>query len=198
MEKPFAPACERNQDAILKAFQNFYGDEAKLIFEVGSGTGQHALYMANNMKSVKWITSDLEENHQGIKMWMEGSVHGNIQGPKHFKIGGTTDFEKHCDVVFLANVIHIMSWKECKTLFKYLGRNLKKAAEVLFYGPFNYDGQFTSEGNRSLDAWLKETYPGSGIRSFEDVSAQMEKNGLSLVEDYEMPANNRVLRFKKN
>ena len=93
MEKPYAPACERNQDPILKAFQEFYGDETKLIFEVGSGTGQHALYVANNMQSVKWITSDLQENHQGIKMWMDESVHGNIQGPKHFKIGGTTDFE---------------------------------------------------------------------------------------------------------
>jgi hypothetical protein len=66
-------------------------------------------------------------------------------------------------------------------------------AMLAVYGPFNYGGQFTSDSNRAFDAWLKERSPVSGIRDFEAVDALAQSIGLKLVEDCEMPANNRTL-----
>lgn len=82
-------------------------------------------------------------------------------------------------------------------LIKMLGRKLKPKAFVFIYGPFNYRGKFTSKSNEEFNQTLKERDPSSGIRSLEDISNNMAKNGLYLLEDIEMPANNRMLIFQK-
>ena len=67
----------------------------------------------------------------------------------------------------------------------------------MLYGPFNYGGRFTSESNARFDGWLKARDPRFGVRDFEMISGILEEGGLSLVEDHEMPANNRTLVFEK-
>ena len=198
MKKPFAPACERNQQPILEVLKQYNLTEGRLL-EVGSGTGQHAVYMAKNFPNLHWVCSDLEENHDGIKSWLKEAKLSNIHGPERFKIG-KDDFpgKKPFQYVFTANTLHIMSWKEDKSLFKLLGKRLREGALVFFYGPFNYKGQFTSESNRDFDAWLKEKYSSaSGIRNFEDILGAMTKFGFKLLSDHEMPANNRMLVFER-
>jgi hypothetical protein len=80
---------------------------------------------------------------------------------------------------------------------KLLGHRLREGSRAIFYGPFKYNGDFTSPSNAEFDLKLKERDPLSGIRSFEDIQSNMVKNGFELVEDYEMPANNRTLVYKR-
>ena len=68
---------------------------------------------------------------------------------------------------------------------------------ILIYGPFNYQGQYTSDSNESFDGWLKSRDSKSGIRDFSDLEVLAEKNGLKFLADYEMPANNRILCWQK-
>ena len=65
------------------------------------------------------------------------------------------------------------------------------------YGPFNYQGRFTSASNERFDDWLKSRDPDSGIRDIEDLCELAEKAGLVLKQDFEMPANNRILYWEK-
>ncbi|WP_455375448.1 DUF938 domain-containing protein, partial [Kaarinaea lacus] len=65
------------------------------------------------------------------------------------------------------------------------------------YGPFNYQGQYTSPSNAHFDQWLKARDPESGIRDFEALNALANENHLKLVKDYEMPVNNRLLVWQK-
>ena len=88
-----------------------------------------------------------------------------------------------------------MSWEECQILFQLLGRRLKDNSLVFTYGPFNYDGKFTSQSNQEFDQYLKKQNSVSGIRNFEEVCEQMKQAGFSLHNDHEMPANNRLLVF---
>ncbi|MNL40974.1 hypothetical protein D3C87_1633590 [compost metagenome] len=90
-----------------------------------------------------------------------------------------------------------MHWKECKTLIKLLSGRLQEGGKVVIYGPFNYNGQFTAPSNEEFDKTLRQNDPLSGIRSFEDVQKAFAKNGFELVNDYEMPANNRMLVFSR-
>jgi cyclopropane fatty-acyl-phospholipid synthase-like methyltransferase len=195
--KKIETACDRNQGPILEVLKEVISPDNKNLFEVGSGSGQHAIFMTPHFSHLFWTTSDVSANHKFIKENLQKANISNIKGPFQFEIG-VDDFPRvPYDLVFTANTFHIMSWKNCKTLMKTLGTRLREGSQVLIYGPFNYNGKFTSESNEAFDKMLKERNPESGIRAFEDVNTNMLKNGFALYKDYEMPANNRMLVYTR-
>jgi cyclopropane fatty-acyl-phospholipid synthase-like methyltransferase len=191
-EKPFAPSCERNQGPILEVLVKHFSGR-KQVLEVGSGTGQHAVFFGAALPDLTWQTSDRAENLPGIRMWLDEAALPNVLQPVELDVTGPWPRGSY-DAVFTANTLHIMSWPEVQTLFTALDHALADDAVLAIYGPFNYGGQFTSDSNASFDAWLKQQYsPASGVRDFEAVNALARGIGLELVRDYEMPANNRTL-----
>jgi hypothetical protein len=81
--------------------------------------------------------------------------------------------------------------------FKGVGQALDKGGVFILYGPFNYQGQYTSQSNANFDLLLKDNNPLSAIRDFEALNQLAQKVGLSLVNDFAMPANNRILCWEK-
>lgn len=88
-----------------------------------------------------------------------------------------------------------MSADSVVNFFLGAGKLFSGAGLVLLYGPFKYHGEFTSASNAAFDARLKERYAGSGIRDFELICDLARGAGFALQEDFEMPANNRLLVF---
>ena len=78
-----------------------------------------------------------------------------------------------------------------------IGDVLRVNGVLALYGPFNYGGAYTSESNARFGAWLKARDPLSGVRDFEALNALAQAQGMSLVKDYAMPANNRTLVWRK-
>jgi len=101
------------------------------------------------------------------------------------------------DAVFSANTLHIMSWPEVERFFAGVGEVLAPGGVLVVYGPFNYNGTYTSDSNARFDAWLKQRDPASGVRDFEAVDALAKTQGLVLQQDIAMPANNRSLVWQK-
>jgi cyclopropane fatty-acyl-phospholipid synthase-like methyltransferase len=197
MEKPFSPACERNRDPILEILKSHIYHTDRRLLEVGAGTGQHAVYFAPKFPQLEWFPTDLAGNIFGMKKWINEAHIPNLQQPTKLDVA-KDDFPKlKFDVVFTANTFHIMHWKDCKSFMKLLGHRLREDSRAIIYGPFKYNGEFTSESNATFDVSLREKDPLSGIRSFEDVNTNMLKNGFELVHDYEMPANNRMLVYNR-
>jgi Protein of unknown function (DUF938) len=102
------------------------------------------------------------------------------------------------DAGFTANTLHIISWPEVQRLFTGLRDVLTADALLAVYGPFNYNGAFTSDSNRAFDESLKRQSPTSGIRDFEAVDAMAASIGFELIADHAMPANNRLLVWRRN
>lgn len=196
--KPYAPSCERNKEPILNVLKRLIKNEHKNLLEIGSGTGQHAVFFAQQSPHLNWTCSDVLENHHGIKLWLEELRLSNTFGPIEYEIGKDSFPNGDFDLIFTANTFHIMSWDKCKELIKACGENLKKNTLIIIYGPFNYDGDYTSHSNAQFDIWLKGISAQSAIREFEEVDACMNQAGFKLVEDTPMPSNNRVLVFKKH
>jgi cyclopropane fatty-acyl-phospholipid synthase-like methyltransferase len=197
MQKPFSPACERNQQPLLEVLQQVILPADRRLLEIGAGTGQHAVYLAPHFPWLEWHPTDLATNLPGMTMWFNEAKLPNIQRPVRLDVS-KDDFPKlKFDVVFTANTFHIMHWKECKSLIKLLGHRLREGSRAVIYGPFKYNGEFTSESNAEFDLSLKARDPLSGIRAFEDVHANMVKAGFELEQDFEMPANNRTLVFRR-
>lgn len=196
-EKPFAPACERNQQAILDVLKKHLRSSDQHVFEIGSGTGQHAVYIAKHLTNIMWQTSDVVENHSGISMWLKEAQLENVLPPLEYEIGEDKFPGINIDVVFSANTLHIISETLVEQLIKDLGTSLKSSARVMFYGPFKYRGEFTSESNADFDLWLKDIDPLRGVRDFEWINQLMQNQAFKMIQDINMPANNQLLLFEK-
>ena len=197
MTKPFSQSCENNKQPILQVIQSVFNKPAT-VWEIGSGTGQHACYFAQNLPHITWQTTDREENRQGLDKWIEEANLINL--PKSLKLN-VTDKTWSCqqiEALFTANTLHIMNWQAVENLFSRLENYLSGKAAVCIYGPFNYNGQYTSSSNEEFNQWLKMRDPESGIRDFEAIERLAKTAGLMLKNDHQMPANNRLLIFQKN
>jgi cyclopropane fatty-acyl-phospholipid synthase-like methyltransferase len=196
MKKPYSTACDRNKDAILGVLKKLIEDKSQILFEVASGTGQHAVYMAPHFPKLTWIVSDLISKHKGIKQWLDQSDTPNIQGPVEYEVGKNTIPYQKCDIIFTANSFHIMSLDNVRLMIKSCSDVLTEKGLFIIYGPFNYNGEYTSQSNCNFDKLLYSKNLNSAIRNFEEVKHDMELHGLSLYNDFEMPANNRMLVFQ--
>ena len=193
--KPHAPSCDRNSGPILDVLKGCFSDR-KQVLEVGSGTGQHAVFFASAMPWLSWQTADMAGNLPGIRLWLDEAGLPNLPAPIELEADGPWPKGPY-DAVFSSNTLHIMGWPEVQKLFAALDGVMAKDAVLAVYGPFNYGGKFTSDSNADFDVWLKQRSAESGIRDFEAVNALAESIGLKLMADNAMPANNRTLVWKR-
>ncbi|NNJ92444.1 MAG: DUF938 domain-containing protein [Gammaproteobacteria bacterium] len=194
--KPRAESSEQNWQPIFSAIKPLLASSGSVL-EIGSGTGQHAVYFSELLPHLTWQCSDRLENHEAIKMWIADSRLENVLQPLELDTLQSTWPDIVYDVVFSANTVHIMDWEAVEAFFAGAGKCLTSGGMLLLYGPFNYNGQFTSDSNARFEQWLKERDPQSGIRDFEALDRLASQAGLELAKDYEMPANNRLLYWKK-
>ncbi len=195
--KPFAESCEINKHPILEVLKRIFADR-RSVLEIASGTGQHAVHFGRNLPHLTWQTSELKTNHDGIKAWLDEAALPNVLPP----IALDEDEERwpvsRYDAIFNANTVHIISWPLVESLFAHIARVIEPGGCVCFYGPYNYGGKFTSESNARFDEWLKSRDPKSGVRDFEAMDKLASMHGLTLIEDIEMPINNRTLVWRAN
>ncbi len=196
MNKPYSESCDQNKDPILTVISPLFSALSNVL-EIGSGTGQHAVYFAEKMPHLTWHTSDCQSYLDGINMWLSDAGLTNVLPPLELDVSRSQWPQLEVDAVFTANSIHIMQQQDVVNLINGVGKLLKQKGSFVIYGPFNYNGQYTSKSNESFDQWLKQRDPLSGIKHFEEIESLANDNGMRLVTDYEMPANNRILHFIK-
>jgi cyclopropane fatty-acyl-phospholipid synthase-like methyltransferase len=190
VSKPSAPSCERNRDPILGVLREHFADRHKVL-EIGSGTGQHAVYFAAAMPQWQWQCTDRTENLPGIQQWLDEAALPNTPPPLALDVNGAWPAGIY-DAVFSANTLHIMSWDEVELLFAHLTAITGAGAKLAIYGPFNYGGRYTSESNAAFDEWLQARGAHMRIRDAEAVDTLAEVVGFDLIDDVAMPANNRL------
>jgi hypothetical protein len=194
--KRFADSCEENKHPILDVLRKEFST-LQTVLEIGSGTGQHAVFFAEQLPHLIWQPSDVIESHTSIVAWTAELQLDNVLPPIELDVAKHHWPEQVYEGIFSANTAHIMSWPEVVEMFIGINKALKQQGKFCLYGPFNYQGQFTSPSNAHFDQWLKTRDPLSGIRDFEALDALAKDNQLTLLNDYELPVNNRLLVCKK-
>ncbi len=199
--KPFSQSCENNKQSILERIKEQYRP-GNLVLEIGSRTAQHVTFFATMMPTVHWLPSDIAENMATLFECLKGDAHQNIAPPV------TLDVTQHpwpvsaadvsipgtgVDGVFTANTLHIMPWSAVECFFAGVGRVLRPGGKLCAYGPFKYNGKFTTPSNEAFDASLKLQNSGSGVRDFEKIDELATAQNLQLIDDHNMPANNQML-----
>jgi SAM-dependent methyltransferase len=196
IDKPFSESSAENREPILAVLREVFANCSKVL-EIGSGTGQHAVYFGAELSHLSWQTADLLQHHAGIRMWLDEAALPNVLVPIALDVNRSDWLEGHYDAVFSANTLHIVSWPEVEKLFAGIGKVLQPGGVLAIYGPFNYNGRFTSPSNARFDQWLKSRDPASGVRDFEAVDALARAQDLVLLQDVEMPVNNRTLVWRR-
>jgi SAM-dependent methyltransferase len=193
---PVSDACERNKEPILSVLRTCFADSA-FVLEIGSGTGQHAVYFAHHLPHLAWQPTE-QLNYLAdlaARVRLEGGA--NLRPPTVLDVRQAVWPARSVDAVFTANTLHIMSWPVVVALYRGVAEVLAPGGVLCVYGPFRYGGEYTSESNREFDRMLQERDPLSGIRDIEAVRELAGPYGLSLIADHDLPANNRLLVFGK-
>jgi len=193
--KRFSDACERNREPILQVLRRAFADRTSVL-EIGSGTGQHAAYFAPALPHLAWQPSDVAENLPSIRVWRGEAQTPRLLEPIELDVDQPFPAVQ-ADAVFSANTCHIMSWPQVERFVAGVGKLLPEGGVFALYGPFHYGGKPTSPSNAEFDAWLRNRDPKSGVRDFEAIRDLAAKRGLALEGDNAMPANNRLLVFRR-
>ena len=193
----FSQASENNKHVILTHLSELLAGVNELL-EIGSGSGQHAIFLAENLPNLNWQTSELGEGISALKENIRQYGPNNVLSPVLLDVCEHPWPVARTSAVYTANTLHIMPWSSVVHLFKGIDDILLQQGLLCIYGPFKYKGEFTTHSNADFDQWLKGNNPLSGIRDFEAVNELALARGLSLTHDYSMPANNQLLIFKRD
>ncbi len=197
IEKPFSPSCERNREPILDILRDTFSDRQRVL-EIGSGTGQHAVFLAAAMSHLQWQASERRDYLAGVQRWLDQAALANTPPAIEFDVGQTHWPSTRFDALFTANTLHIMAWAEVERLFSRLPDIMSDDCVLAFYGPFTIDGRYTSESNAAFDRQLNERGTHMGIRDLAAVDALATATGLRRTTLHQMPANNFLAVWQRH
>ena len=192
----FSQAADNNKTPILNTLSEWLSN-SELVLEIGSGSGQHAIHIANALRKIRWQPTE----HPNVLRPLINNISNfggpNILAPHSLDLAAEEWPSGSVDCIYSANVIHIVDETLGRKLIQTAAKNLRVDGLLALYGPFKYRGGFTTTSNAEFDNWLKDRNPNSGIRDFEWVMELAQDSGLRFIEDRSMPANNQFLAFRR-
>jgi hypothetical protein len=193
---PFSSAAQRNRHAILEQLRLFM-PKFGCVLEIGSGSGQHAVYFSEHLPKIQWQPTETVEHLKGLEERI--SVEGNcrIMPPLRLDVVHDAWPDKSYEGAFSANTAHIMSWKTVEYMFSGLALRMVPGGVFCLYGPFNIEHRYTAESNARFDLGLRAVDPNRGIRDMGDIENLANKHQMLLTHNVSMPANNFILVFVK-
>lgn len=192
----FSSACERNKDHLLLALTPWF-KQSTSVFEIGSYSGQHAFHFCQAFPHLQWQMSDRAEHIAGLASNLEQADLANCLPPQELDVTNAKHWpDQAYDIVYTTNTLHIMSWQSVEKFLSHLSKVCKGGSLFVVYGPFKYQGNYTSDSNAQFQQWLQDRDPLSGIRDFELVDNLIQQQGFELLSDTSMPANNQLIIWK--
>lgn len=195
-DKPFSQACENNKQPILESIRTTFTSPGTIL-EIGTGTGQHAVHFASALPHLVWQPSDRPGASGHCLGWIEDSALANIRPPVELDVASGSWPIDSIDGAYSANTAHIMAWEEVEAMFAGLAKRMNAGMPFCLYGPFSYGGKHTSDSNRQFDRYLRAQAAHMGIRDMDDLLKLAERTGFLLESDEQLPANNRLLVWRK-
>jgi cyclopropane fatty-acyl-phospholipid synthase-like methyltransferase len=199
--RQYAPATQRNRQPILEVLTSVLLPGSNIL-EIASGTGEHAVFFASQLKSCHWIPSDNNPlARASILAWKNACAVDNLDLP--LPIDVTQENwqqqlgDKEIDAIININMIHIAPWTACLGLMAGAGQILPLGGILYLYGPYKRDGEHTAPSNESFNCSLRERNPLWGVRDLEAVIETAAAAKLRLQEVIEMPANNLSVIFSR-
>jgi SAM-dependent methyltransferase len=192
-----SPAAARNRAPILGVLARVVPAEGTIL-EVGSGSGEHAVFAAPRLPGRLWQPTDVDPDAlESIRAWREELPSENLLAPLRFDPRERPWRFAELTAVVSINVIHISAWEVCEALIEGAAGALPPGGVLYLYGPFRIDGRHTAPSNEAFDASLRARDPAWGVRDLADVRRLAERRGLVQESEVSMPANNLSVVFRR-
>lgn len=193
---PYSSAAERNSQPIFEQLSQLFPAQGRVL-EIGSGTGQHAVYFCHHLPGLQWQPTDQAVNLHGLNAQFAEAANPQILKPLTLDVLHDDWPAGQFDAAYSANTSHIMPWEAVQATFVGVAKVLKPGACFCLYGPFNVDGEFTAESNAEFDRFLRASEGEMGLRDMADIEKLASSHQLILERKIAMPANNFILVFSK-
>ena len=197
MELPaFSAAAIRNSEPILGVLRTEFA-QCRSVFEIGSGTAQHAVYFSSALPELEWQTSDLADHHELIRARLLEAGLPNVREPLLVDMESPPAIEPAYDAAYSSNTMHIMSMAAVRNLLPFVSGVLRPGGLFCYYGAFRRDQAYSTQSNAEFDRSLRARQSGMGLRDLEVVDSLASNAGLLRDRLYAMPANNLLIVWSK-
>jgi hypothetical protein len=196
--KKVAPASQRNRVPILSALRNELPEEGTVL-EIASGSGEHAVFFAEELPGLIWQPSDPDaEALASIAAYRADHAGSNLREPVMLDASRPAAWPiKQADAIVCINMIHVSPWESTLGLFEGAEQVLSYSrGPLILYGPYVEPGVETAPSNLEFDENLKARNPEWGLRDTADVVELAKEHGFKWEARYKMPANNITLVFR--
>ena len=192
-----APAALRNREPIADVLREWLAARG-LVLEIASGTGEHAVYFAEQFPAVDWQPSDIHPDAlKSIADWRAFAGLPNVCPPIVIDAASADWPIERADAVLSINMVHISPWASALGLIRGAARILGPGSPLILYGPWIRDDVPTVASNLAFDADLRQRDPDWGLRRVAEFAAEAESVGFELDQLRTMPANNLMLLFRR-
>ncbi len=193
---PFSPSAAQNGEAICSALLPQLADNCR-VFEIGSGTGQHAVRACLARPDLWWQPSERASELIALQANLERNPVPGVQTAMTFDALEPPATVPAFDALYTANTLHIMPPTAVESLFATL-RNLMTPGQVFYsYGPFYFKDKPPVPSNLAFDASLRAANPDQGVRDLSWLVSLAAKSAVSLRATIEMPSNNTLLIWER-
>lgn len=192
-----SPAVARNTGPIGDVLAEWLPARG-LVLEIASGGGEHALAFAGRFPHLEWQPSDPDpQARDSIAEWREDEGPANLLAPIAIDVCDSVWSVERADAVVAINMVHISPWEASLGLLDGAARLLDEDCVLILYGPWLVEGIETAPSNIAFDADLKAREPRWGLRQVSDFAVVAVERGFVLADQRAMPANNRMLSFRR-
>ncbi|HSN90103.1 MAG TPA: DUF938 domain-containing protein [Anaeromyxobacteraceae bacterium] len=192
--KRAAPAAARNREALLSALRRVLPARGTVL-EIGSGTGEHAVFLARAFPDLVLQPSDPDpEARDSIAAWSGEAGLPNLRPPLLYDLRAPASRCRPADALLCVNVLHVAAPEATPALLEGAAEILPAGGPLVLYGPFRRPGEEGLPRLARIDATVRAADPGFGVR---DVGA-LAHPALSLEEDLPGPEEgDRILVLRR-
>lgn len=195
-DRRVSPSAERNIAPIAQVLASVLPPSGRVL-ELASGSGQHVAAYARRWPGLIWQPSDANAaNFASVRAWGAGLP--NLRDPVLLDACAPGWGRGDADALLLANLLHLISMPEARTLLDEAAKSLVPGGVFALYGPFRRDGRLVTEGDVAFDARLRGEDPAIGYKDIAWVQDHLAAAGLHRVSLTEMPAGNLMLVTRRD
>ncbi|MCF7970610.1 MAG: DUF938 domain-containing protein [Methylococcaceae bacterium] len=195
-------AGNRNREPILGVLKEKLPKDSGRVLEMASGSGMHINYFAPHFEHLHFHPSDRDiEVFDHIKDLSAAHGNDNIADPVHLDLTKPEtwfkeDMKGSFASIFCINIFQVAPISIADGMMECAEHLLNEDGFLLIYGPFQVEGQFSTESNQEFHQTLSSAgVPEWGLKDVADLKAAAAKHGMELKEQINMPANNFSLIF---